>query len=171
MVQGVTVPGASTPSFYLVSSSQATAANLFPLRTTGGAGGYATLSPSGLGPIGVFYFVNGVLTAAPASSTSSTQKALIGPVLGSTGCSIYGSLGFTTTSGSSSNKCALYNPFTIQSNQENSQMGAQLVFNGTTGGGFYACGSGLDVWYQPSPSSGPPGLACTPISLWTVTVE
>lgn len=59
----------------------------------------------------------------------------------STGCSTYGQFGFT--SGSSSNKCALYNTFSIQSNSQNSQLGAKLSFNGV--GGFYTCGTTLDV--------------------------
>ena len=160
LVHGVTVPGADTPEFYLVSSSTTAAANLLvssvskssltflaeftltqPLRSDGGSGGYATLT--GTSPIGVYYFIGGVLTAAPDSTSSIPQRALIGPVPGST-CSAYGALGFT--SGSSSDKCVLYNPFTIQSNTQNSQLGAKLVFNAT--GGFYACGSGLDVSYE-----------------------
>ncbi len=79
----------------------------------------------------------------------------------------------------------MYNSFQIQSDTENSQLGAQLTFNYV--GGFYACGSGKDVgvdiqlvvcriftnkcfqvWYQASPTSGPPGLQCSPIALWTV---
>ena len=93
----------------------------------------------------MYYFTGGVLTAAPDSTTTSTQRALIGPVF-SSGCTAYGALGFT--SGSSSNKCVLYNPFTIQSDTENSQLGAELVFDGT--GGFYACGSGQDVSVEKS---------------------
>lgn len=112
---------------------------LQPLRTDGGAGGYATLT--GSGPIGQFFFYQGSLTAAPRPSSTVNQRPLIGSVLGSTGCSTYGSLGFTE--GSSSNKCARYTTFSIQSNQENSQLGAKLAFNSV--GGFYACGSGQDV--------------------------
>ena len=79
----------------------------------------------------------------------------------------------------------MFNSFQIQSDTENSQLGAQLVFNYV--GSFYACGSGHDVgvdvqfvlcrifiddffqvWYQASPTSGPAGLQCVPISLYTV---
>ncbi|KAF8326952.1 hypothetical protein F5887DRAFT_230113 [Amanita rubescens] len=157
----VRVPNADTPSFYFVASSAATGPNLLPLRTSGGAGGYATLT--GSGPIGVFYFYQGVLTAAAAPGSTSTTRALIGAIPLSTGCTTYGPLGFA---GSSSDKCAKYSSFQIQSDTENSQLGAQLTFNYV--GGFYACGSGKDVWYQASPTSGPPGLTCTPIALWTV---
>ncbi|KAF8345105.1 hypothetical protein F5887DRAFT_229733 [Amanita rubescens] len=176
----VTVPGASTPSFYLVASSNTTGPNLLPLQTSGGAGGYATLT--GSGPIGVFYFYQGVLTAAPAPGSTATQRALIGAVPLSGGCSTYGQLGFVV--GSSSDECALYNTFSIQSDTESSLLGSQLSFNSV--GGFYACGSGQDVgvdvqcriftndyfqvWYQASPTSGPPGLQCAPIALWTVPV-
>ncbi|KAF8700502.1 hypothetical protein AX14_000765 [Amanita brunnescens Koide BX004] len=152
----VTVPGASTPSFYLVASTNATGANLLPLRTTGGANGYATLT--GTGPIGVLYFYQGALTAAPGI------PALIAAIPLSD-CSTYGQLGFAQDD---SDKCALYNTFDIQSDTENSQLGAQLTFNYV--GGFYACGSGQDVWYQATPSDGPPGLECAPIALWTVPV-
>ncbi|KAF8328745.1 hypothetical protein F5887DRAFT_1006844 [Amanita rubescens] len=131
----VVVPGASTPSFYLVASTNATTgANLLPLRTTGGANGYATLT--GNGPIGVFYFYQGALTAA---SGSTTEKALIAAIPASD-CTTYGQLGFAQ---STSDKCALFNTFSIQSDTENSQLGAQLSFNSV--GGFYACGSGQDV--------------------------
>jgi hypothetical protein len=71
------------------------------------------------------------------------MRPLIGSVLGSTGCSSYGQLGFVE--GSSSNKCAKYNTFNIQSDPENSQLGARLTFNFV--GGFYSCGSGQDVSY------------------------
>ena len=37
----------------------------------------------------------------------------------------------------------MFNTFGIQSDTENSQLGAQLTFNYV--GGFYACGSGQDV--------------------------
>ncbi|KAF9542274.1 hypothetical protein CPC08DRAFT_756070, partial [Agrocybe pediades] len=54
------------------------------------------------------------------------------------GCSTYGSLGFFP--GAGSNKCARYGTgFYLHSNEENSQLGATLVYNWV--GGFYACGS------------------------------
>ncbi|KAF8345117.1 hypothetical protein F5887DRAFT_1197951 [Amanita rubescens] len=156
----VVVPGASTPSFYLVATSNATGPNLLPLRTSGGSGDYATLT--GSGPIGVYYFYQGALTAAPAPGSTQTQLPFIGAVL-ATECLNYGQLGFST--GGSTDKCAMFNTFEIQSDTENSQLGAELTFNYV--GGFYACGSGQDVWYQASPTSGPP-LQCAPIALWSV---
>ena len=157
LVSSVVVPGASTPIFYLVAStSSAPAANLLvrdfhllwspkfietfylqPLRLTGGANGYTTLS--GSGPIGKFYFYQGKFVALD-STQSSTDRGNIGAVPLSSGCSTYGQLGFSP---SSSDKCANYNTFNIQSDTENSQLGAFLVFNFV--GGFYACGSGNDV--------------------------
>ena len=81
----------------------------------------------------------------------------------------------------------MFNSFQIQSDTENSQLGAQLVFNYV--GSFYACGSGQDVgvdvqfvvcivfaddlfqvWYQADATDGPPGLQCSPINLYTVPV-
>ncbi|KAF9007055.1 hypothetical protein BDQ17DRAFT_1351334 [Cyathus striatus] len=163
LVSAVVVPGADTPTFYLVAASSNPDANLKPLRTQGGSGGYATLS--GTGSIGEFYFYHGTLTGAPrVSSSSATLLPLIGFNPMSTGCSTYGQLGFTE--GSSTNKCARYSPFGIQSDSENAQLGASLTFN--YAGGFYVCGSGLDVWYKVSPGDGPSG--CTPITLSTVPV-
>ncbi|KDR71543.1 hypothetical protein GALMADRAFT_102529 [Galerina marginata CBS 339.88] len=160
-VASVVLPGADTPLFYLVASSSNAPSNLLPLRLNGGAGGYATLT--GTAAIGKFYFYQGRLTAQdPAGIT--TYRPLIGSVLGSTGCSTYGSLGFVQ--GSSSDKCARYDGFQIQSNTENSQLGAMLVVNYV--GGFYACGSGQDVWYKLAAGDGPTG--CSPISLYTVPV-
>ncbi|KXN88393.1 hypothetical protein AN958_07375 [Leucoagaricus sp. SymC.cos] len=161
----VTVPGADTPTFYLVSSSGNAASNLLPLRTDGGAGGYATLT--GTGPIGQFYFYQGKLVAAPRPGSTSTQRPLIGSVLSPTGCTAYGSLGFAE--GSSTNKCARYDSFYIQSDPENAQLGAKLTFNFV--GGFYACGGNQDVWYLADPNNGPGGLQCQPIDLWTVPVH
>lgn len=76
---------------------------------------------------------------ASASSPSVSSPALIAAIPMSD-CTTYGQLGFA---GSTSDKCALRDTFGIQSNTENSQLGAKLVFNSV--GGFYACGSGLDV--------------------------
>ena len=151
------------------------------MRTVGGAGGYSTLS--GSGSIGQFYFFQGNLVALD-STQSSTVRGNIGAIPVSSGCSTYGQLGF---SASSSDNCAVFDTFNIQSNAEDSQLGAQLVFN--FAGGFYACGSGQDVsvdvqfvvcrvfaddlfqvWYQADATDGPPGLQCSPINLYTVPV-
>ena len=86
----------------------------------------------------MFYFYQGVLTAAPAGSTV-TQPAVIAAIPESD-CTTYGQLGFVTDS---SDYCAMYNTFSIQSDTESSELGSQLAFNSV--GGFYACGSGQDV--------------------------
>ncbi|KIM36401.1 hypothetical protein M413DRAFT_449124 [Hebeloma cylindrosporum] len=160
--QRARVPGADTPEFYLVSSSQSTQANLLPLRLSGGSNGYASLT--GSGPIGVYYFYQGKFVGAQISTPALSSPALIGAIPISSGCSTYGPLGFA---GSSSDKCAIRDTFGIQSNTENSQLGAKLVFNSV--GGFYACGSGLDVWYKVAAGDGPTG--CSPIDLYTVPVN
>jgi len=159
LVSSVVVPGASTPLFYLVSSSANAAFNLLPLRLNGGTGGYSSLT--GSGPIGQFYFFQGNFVALD-STESSTDRGLIGAVPESSGCTAYGPLGFSS---SSSDKCAIYNGFELQSDTENSQLGAALVFNFV--GGFYACGSG-DVVYKDTATDGPSG--CSPIDLYTVPV-
>jgi len=162
LVHSIVPPGASTPEFYLVASSENPSANLLPLRTEGGANGYATLT--GTGAIGQFYFFQGVLTGVPRPSRTSTLRPDIGAILGPTSCSTYGPLGFTESS--SSDKCALFSTFGISSDSENSQLGAKLNFNNV--GGFYACGDGQDVWYKVSPEDGPSD--CSSIDLWTVPV-
>ncbi|CAA7266675.1 unnamed protein product [Cyclocybe aegerita] len=160
----VVLPGADTPLFYFVASSPNSSANLLPLRINGGTGGYSTLT--GSGPIGQFYFQQGRLRAHDLAGTTPMQyyMPLLGSVLTSTGCTTYGSLGFVL--GASSNKCARYDGFQIQSNTENSQLGAKLVYNYV--GGFYACGAGQDVWYKVDAADGP--TECSPIELYTVPV-
>ena len=54
-------------------------------------------------------------------------------------CTNFGPLGF----GSSTDKCVIRTGFSIQSDPENSQLGALLAFG--SGGGFFACGTTLDV--------------------------
>lgn len=139
---------------------------------------------SGSGPIGQFFFFQGQLTAAPIPGSTSNQRPLIGFL--EPDCTLYGPLGFA--GGSDTDKCALFGPFGIESDPENSQLGAMLTFNWA--GGFYACATSngqdvgffwlglemfaypqfLQVWYQPDPNNGPAGLSCTPIDLWTVPV-
>lgn len=71
---------------------------------------------------------------------------LISGILGPSGCSTYGPLGFVQ--GSSTNKCSLVDTFQIQSNTEDTKLGSKLVFNFV--GEFYACGgshvSSCVVW-------------------------
>jgi hypothetical protein len=112
---------------------------LQPLRVTGGTDFYSTLT--GDGPIGQFYFYQGKLTSA-----SPWITPYIGSSLGPIQCTTYGYLGFAQ--GGSTDKCARYDTFQIQSNSQNAQLGAKLTFNFV--GDFYACGSGLDVrlFYQ-----------------------
>ncbi|PPQ84418.1 hypothetical protein CVT24_009815 [Panaeolus cyanescens] len=163
MVSAARVPNADTPTFYLVSSSQTAGSNLLPLRINGGSGGYSTLK--GTGPIGQFYFYQGHLVALDPNGSTSTYRPNIGRVLGSTGCSTYGNLGFVQ--GSSSNKCAKYDGFQIQVDPENGQLGSRLTVDFT--GAFYSCGAGEDVVYKVNPNDGPSG--CNRIDLWTVPVS
>ncbi|KAF9037700.1 GPI-anchored small secreted protein [Panaeolus papilionaceus] len=160
---GARIPNADTPTFYLVSSSETPGSNLLPLRMNGGSGGYSTLL--GSGPIGKFYFYQGQLTAVDPNGSTFTYRPNIGRVLGSTGCSTYGNLGFVQ--GSSSNKCAKYDGFQIQADPENSQLGSRLTVDFT--GAFYSCGSGQDIVYKINPNDGPSG--CNRIDLWTVPVS
>ena len=145
LVYAIVPPGASTPLFYLVSSSSTSSANLLvsppsslfspththpvtqPVHLDG------TLSASSSSPPAQFYFSQGSLYAL--SSSTSPYRVLISLSPSSTGCTTYGGLGFVQDS--SSNKCASYSGFQIQSNGQNSQLGAQLVVNFQ--GGFYEC--------------------------------
>ncbi|KAF9524795.1 GPI-anchored small secreted protein [Crepidotus variabilis] len=156
-VAAVVRPGADTPLFYLVSSSTTSAANLLSVKMDGSLLGSLTS-----GTPAKFEFRSGQLVAADPAGSSTNYRPLINAVLGSTGCSTYGQLGFTQ--GSSTNKCAQYSTFSIQSDSENSQLGAKLAFNSI--GGFYACGSTLNVVYKVNPADGPSD--CNPVDLWTV---
>ncbi|EDR03468.1 GPI-anchored small secreted protein [Laccaria bicolor S238N-H82] len=158
LVSAIVPPGASTPLFYLVSSSSTSSANLLPVHLDG------TLSPSSSSsPPAQFYFSQGSLYALSSPTSSPPYRVLLSLSPISTGCTTYGGLGFVQ--GSSSNKCASYSGFQIQSNTQNSQLGAQLVVNFQ--GGFYEC-SGSTVVYKVNPGDGPSG--CTPVSLYTVPV-
>ncbi|KAF8884644.1 hypothetical protein BD779DRAFT_1442990 [Infundibulicybe gibba] len=165
LVFSVVIPGADTPLFYLVSSSSTASANLLPLRTSSSTGG-STLT--GSGPIGKFYFKGGQFVAVDPNGSpeppNPTLRSLVSSTQVSTAtCTTAGALVFVQ--GSSSNKCAHPAPFSIRSNQENSQLGASLALDP---GSFYACGPGLDVWYKGPVDDGPAG--CNPISLYTVPV-
>ncbi|KAJ3502687.1 hypothetical protein NLJ89_g8770 [Agrocybe chaxingu] len=144
----VVLPGADTPLFYLVASSPVSSANLLPLRINGSSFGYSALS--GSGPIGQFYFQQGRLRGHDTAGSTALQyfMPLISSQLTSTGCTTYGPLGFFP--GPSTNKCARYEYFGIQSNIENSQLGAKLV------------------WYKVDAADGP--TECSPIELYTVPV-
>ncbi|KIJ97811.1 hypothetical protein K443DRAFT_681251 [Laccaria amethystina LaAM-08-1] len=107
---------------------------------------------------------NSTSPKGPSSPTSSPPyRVHLSLSPSSTGCTTYGGLDFVQ--GTSTNKCASYSGFQIQSNTENSQLGAQLVVNFE--GGFYVC-SGNTVAYKVNPGDGPSG--CTPVSLYTVPV-
>ncbi|KAH6906052.1 hypothetical protein BKA70DRAFT_451415 [Coprinopsis sp. MPI-PUGE-AT-0042] len=166
LVSGVRVPGADTPLFYLVATGPDSAGvNFLPVRLHGGSNYFAILT--GTGPIAKFFFQSGRLVALdPTNPQGSTNawRALINTPLTGNGCSTNGQLG--TVMGSSSNKCAKYATFGLQSNSENSQLGARLVFDWT--GGFYICGTNKEVWYKTSSSDSPSD--CTPIELYTLTV-
>jgi len=156
----VRIPNADTPLFYLVSSSQNAASNLLPVRINPSGGGDASLT--GSGPPAQFYFFQGALTARDASGT--TYRPYVNSIQGASGCSAGGAFGFVQ--GTSTNKCTQYTSFQIQSDQENSQLGANLVFNYV--GGFYACGSGQNVFYEKNAADVPSG--CSAVTLNTVPV-
>ena len=104
------------------------------MRTSGGTGSFAALG--GGGPIGKLYFYQGRLVAQGSGSSFSPAYINATP---SSECTTFGPLGF----GSGSNKCALSQGFELQSDTENSQLGAKLVFKNQ--GGFVACGATQDV--------------------------
>ncbi|CAA7266674.1 unnamed protein product [Cyclocybe aegerita] len=160
LIWGATVPNADTPLFYLVSSSKSPA-NLLPVRmSSGGGGGLATLKGSGVPA--QLYFYQGTLTVYDPNNNTFPYRPLVNSIQDASGCQSFGALVFVQ--GTSTNKCARYSSFQIQSNAENSQLGAELVFNYV--GGFYACGSGQEIWYKINASDGPSG--CDLIHLYTV---
>ncbi|KAJ3516880.1 hypothetical protein NLJ89_g859 [Agrocybe chaxingu] len=151
LIWATTVPNADTPLFYLVSSSQSPV-NLLPVRMpSGGGGGVATLGASGVPA--QFYFCQGALTVYDPNNNVFPYRPLVNSVQDASGCQSFGALVFVQ--GTSTNKCARCSSFQIQSNAENSQLGAELVFNYV--GGFFACGSGEEIWYKINPSDGPSG--------------
>ncbi|KAF8884641.1 GPI-anchored small secreted protein [Infundibulicybe gibba] len=167
LVFSIRVPNSDTPLFYLSSSSQSASADL-PVTPSYERRLKWWSSLTGPGPIGKFYFAQGKLVAVdpngPPQTPNPTLTSLISATLGPTGCTTAGALVFVQSS--SSNKCARQvqpGQFVLQSDQENSQLGASLV---PTSGAFYACGS--DVWYKGPVDDGPAG--CNPISLYTVPV-
>jgi hypothetical protein len=101
-----------------------------------GGGGFASLL--GWGPPALFYFYQGALTV---SDGTQSYRSLINTMQDANGCQKFGALAFIQ--GTSTNKCASYSSFQIQSTGQNSQLGAELVFNYV--GGFYACSSGQEV--------------------------
>lgn len=158
----VVLPEADTPLFYLVSTSGSSTNNLLPLRINGGTGDFATLT--GIGPIGNLYFSRGKLVAQDPAGTMNTYRPYISAIRGGSGCSTFGPLGFVQ--GSTSNECALYESFQIQSDTEDSQLGAKLVFDFR--GGFFTCGASQDIWYKTHPNEGPSD--CNRIELYTTPV-
>ncbi len=110
-----------------------------PLRFPSAGGSSATLSGSGSFP--KWYFWQGNLVAVDPTGSSTPFRPLVDESPDGFGCSTSGPLGFVQ--GSSSNKCAKYGSFQIQSFVENGQLGAKLVLDFT--GGFYACGSTNNV--------------------------
>lgn len=108
----------------------------------GGGGGSASLLGSGTPAL--FYFYQGQLTVYDPNGNSFPYRPLINTVQGASGCGNFGALQFVQ--GTSTNKCASYSSFQLQSNQQDSQLGAELVFNYV--GGFYACNSGVEVCFM-----------------------
>lgn len=108
---------------------------------------FGDASLTGSSPFAKFYFWQGYLTAMdPTGATDPngnpyTYRPYVNSVENASGCSAGGAFGFVQ--GTSTNKCTQYTSFQIQSDGENSQLGAALVFNYV--GGFYACGSGQNV--------------------------
>ncbi|KIJ97823.1 hypothetical protein K443DRAFT_681256 [Laccaria amethystina LaAM-08-1] len=157
LISAIVPPGASTPLFYLVSTtSTSPTLNLLPVLLNGALFGS---SPSAL-----FYFSQGSLYALSSPTSTSPYRVFINSVP-EPDCTPSGQLSFTQ-SGSTTNKCAQFSGFQIQSDTQNSQLGAQLVVNFQ--GGFYAC-QGNNVVYKLNPTDGPSGCL-GPISLYTVPV-
>lgn len=168
MVNAVRIPNADTPLFYLVAASSSQSFNLlvrslFPstgclvrsligsqsLRFPSGSGTWASLLGSGSFP--KWYFWQGNLVVVAPDGGSTPWRPFINTIPAANGCSKSGPLGFTL---GSTNKCAKYGNFQIQSFGENSQLGAKLVVDYT--GGFYACGSNsFDVGFSLCPGRNP----------------
>ncbi|TEB23412.1 hypothetical protein FA13DRAFT_1694415 [Coprinellus micaceus] len=159
----IIVPGADSPSFYLIAVSTGTSSVRPAILSSGG--GYASLQGSGF-PI-QSYFFQGQLKAALDRSGEPSHRPYVDTGFTDTGsCATYGRLGYLEGSSTSTNKCASYSSFQIQSNPENSQLGARLTFNSV--GGFYSCGAEEEIWYKVNEGDGP--TSCYPVQLYTVPV-
>jgi hypothetical protein len=151
-------------------------------------GVYTTLSGSGTAIQAYFY--QGYLTGTLNKSGSPTYRPFINTQFdGSGSCATYGQFGYSGQ-GYSTNKCASFPRLQIQSNSENSQLGAKLTYNYV--GGFYSCGPdemvrffsfrfmelvvelvliaslSFQIWYKQNSADGPSG--CSPVDLYTVPV-
>jgi len=154
---------ADSPPFHLVASGQGSA-NLLPLRPYGGLNG-ATLG--GNSPVGTFYFDSEgnlrLITDPPSDPAPKGNIQALPQPQG--GCTPYGALSFAVGPPSECLRGGIAN---LRQNVLAPQLGSKLIFNGAAN--FYACSSTLDVWYEVKPGYGPPGVTCTPISLFTVPV-
>ena len=113
---------------------------LQPVRMSSAGSGYASLT--GTGVPAQFYFYQGRLTIYDPNNNTLPYLPLINSFQNNVAsCDTFGALVFVQ--GGSTNKCAKYSSFQIQSNGQNSQLGAELVFNYV--GGFYSCSSGQEV--------------------------
>ncbi|KAJ2925994.1 hypothetical protein H1R20_g11103, partial [Candolleomyces eurysporus] len=156
------IPNADTPSFYFVATSPDNSTPR-PVRI-GPDGLYTTLSGSGTAIQA--YFFQGYLTGALDKSGSPTYHPFLNTSPGEGGsCTTFGQLGYSGL-GYSTNKCASFSWFQIQSNPENSQLGAKLTYNYV--GGFYSCGPDENIWYKQNAHDGPQN--CSPVDLYTVPV-
>ncbi|KAG8962669.1 hypothetical protein FRC03_003922 [Tulasnella sp. 419] len=150
---GTLVPRRDTPNFYLVAVSSDQNLNLKPLRLNSADGSLTTGTP------GKFFLENGGLKV---DATTMPVAYIDAPSSGSSGCGTDGQFKFIYGhGGGTTNKCAKFTQFGLQSYHLNSQLGAKLVHNWT--GGFYACNGGAIIKYGVNPVSG-----CTPVDLYTV---
>ncbi|KAG8969906.1 hypothetical protein FRC03_000152 [Tulasnella sp. 419] len=131
VLAGPLSPRRDTPNFYLTAVSSDANYHLKPLRVDGVDGSL------GSGTMGKFYFDGGKLRA-DGINPPFPPMGYISLIYGGTSCGPNGPLNFLT--GSSSNKCATSTGFSLASYNQNSQLGAQLVFNNA--GTFYACSGG-----------------------------
>ncbi|KAJ3538437.1 hypothetical protein NMY22_g5169 [Coprinellus aureogranulatus] len=156
-VAAVMVPGASTPLFYLVASGTTSTSCFFPYVRLRDSSGAWFISDSGAPA--QFYFMGNRLVVNGRQSSVNTRQ------VGSGSCANSGQV--VTTPGSNTNKCATFDTFGLESNRENSQLGAHLVFNNV--GSFYVCGRQRDVYYKRNPSDEPSDCT-TPLQLKTLAV-
>ncbi|RXW14050.1 hypothetical protein EST38_g11801 [Candolleomyces aberdarensis] len=155
------IPNADTPSFYFVATSPHSSTPRPVL--IGPDGVYTTLAGSGTAIQAYFY--QGYLTGTLDKSGSPTYRPLVDTGFNSDGsCATYGQFGYSAHG--STNKCASFPRLQIQSNNENSQLGAKLTYNYV--GGFYVCGTDEMIWYKRNAEDGP--QACSPVDLYTVPV-
>ncbi|KAG8928383.1 hypothetical protein FRC02_006994 [Tulasnella sp. 418] len=133
VLAGPLVPRRDTPNFYLVATS--TSAD-YHLKHLGIANQYDGILTTGTASK---FYLEGQRLRLDINDPSAWFATVDFIQVSSGSCSVDGPIKIIP--GTSSNKCAKNFNFNLSSYEQNSQLGAKLVFNWA--GGFYGCSGGV----------------------------